>query len=89
MGTPNTGKNEENGLAVANCQRDVTPSGDLEAAAWLGPDGPNSWFENGEAVTIKAGGERWVQYRLALGATNSCGTPRVDEVSVSYGVSET
>ena len=62
---------------------------DLEAAAWLGPDGPNSWFENGEAVTIKAGGERWVQYRLALGATNSCGTPRVDEVSVSYGVSET
>ena len=46
---------------------------DLEAAAWLGPDGPNSWFENGEAVTIKAGGERdlssacsniWIFFRL-------------------------
>ncbi len=68
----------------------------LQNAAWIRRDGTDSWFENGEAMTLEAGEMKtlarrasegpWVQYRLALGATNSCGTPRVSEVSVSYSI---
>lgn len=56
----------------------------LEEREWSGPDGKNSWFEeeSGWQAGLFAG--RWVQYRLALGALNSGGTPRVKEVSLNY-----
>lgn len=42
----------------------------LERSPWAGPeDAPEG---------------TWVQYRLALGAANGCGTPRVSAVSVEY-----
>lgn len=56
----------------------------LPDAPWTGPEGEGSWYENAQAVDAVACAGRWVQYRLALGATNSCGTPRVTEIDVTY-----
>ena len=56
----------------------------LENASWVGPAGPDSWWEgDGMSRGIRLKG-RWVQYRLVLGATNSVATPRVREVSVHF-----
>lgn len=56
----------------------------LGTAPWTGPDGENSWFENsGDALTEIPKGS-WVQYRLAVGATNSGCTPRITEVRVTH-----
>ncbi len=60
-------------------------SEELEEATWMGPDAGDSWFENRQTVRAEECAGRWVQYRLALGAWNSCGTPRVTEVKVHYG----
>ena len=54
----------------------------LEQAAWTGPDGQDSWYDNGAVVGLDT--KPWVQYRLALGATNSLGTPRLTEVVVEF-----
>jgi len=57
---------------------------DLASARWMGPSGADSWWEGtGSDQGAKLEG-RWVQYRLALGAVNSCATPRVSEASVHY-----
>lgn len=56
----------------------------LTDAQWHGPDGANSWFVSpcmSDALSIRG---RWVQYRLALGATNGCNTPRVEAVDIHY-----
>jgi len=57
---------------------------DLEEAAWRGPDGEATWFESPQAVSPLNQPGPWVQYRLALGAPNACGTPRVTCVDVHY-----
>ena len=57
----------------------------LEDAAWLGPDGSDSWYENGDSLRPNTSGMRWLQYRLALGAINSLRSPRISAVSISYG----
>ncbi|HEY3298695.1 MAG TPA: FG-GAP-like repeat-containing protein, partial [Armatimonadota bacterium] len=42
----------------------------LKNSKWYGPAGSNSWFKNGQSLKgIKQSGQ-WIQYRLALGATN-------------------
>ena len=51
----------------------------LERAAWHGPDGEDTWYEAPQSVSVSGAGP-WVQYRLALGAANGGGTPRVTEV---------
>ena len=56
----------------------------LEKAIWMGPDGPESWFDNHQAVAAKTFAGKWAQYRLALGAMNSGGTPRVTAVNIHY-----
>ncbi|NUQ62094.1 MAG: VCBS repeat-containing protein [Pirellulales bacterium] len=56
----------------------------LAAAAWLGPDGPNTWFTDDKPAVPAAQQGRWVAYRLALGAANGLSTPRVREVVVEY-----
>lgn len=62
---------------------------ELQNAAWTGPDGEASWYtaprstiSQSSIPTASTGG--WVQYRLALGAVNGCGSPRVTEVAVTY-----
>jgi hypothetical protein len=57
---------------------------DLDRAQWTGPDCGNGWFDNGQPLDAPGPPGRWVQYRLALGATGSGNTPRVTEVSVFY-----
>ena len=57
---------------------------DLENTAWQGPDGDGTWFESPQAVGALGQSGPWVQYRLALGARNGCGTPRVTEIFVHY-----
>ena len=57
---------------------------DLEEAAWQGPDGEATWFESPQAAGALNQPGYWVQYRLALGASNACGTPRVTSVEVHY-----
>ena len=54
----------------------------LADAPWRGPGGASGWFENGADVRIAESSGPWVQYKLALGAINSGGTPRVAAVKV-------
>ena len=56
----------------------------LEKAEWIGPGGGNSWFDNHQKVEGKAWAGKWIQYRLALGALNSGGTPRITQVELPY-----
>ena len=56
----------------------------LAAAPWEGPDGTDTWSESGQPASATERLGRWVQYRLALGATNSLSTPRVTQVDVRY-----
>ncbi|MEF3306079.1 VCBS repeat-containing protein [Paenibacillus sp. GYB003] len=56
----------------------------LRAQAWKGTDGEGDWFEGESGWPADRFSGRWVQYRLALGAINSGGTPRVREVSLVY-----
>ena len=58
----------------------------LEEAAWRGAEGDGGWFERPQAAQAEGFGGQWVQYRLALGAWNGCGTPRVTEVDMHYEV---
>ena len=58
--------------------------GGLEQARWTGPDGEASWFEDRQEVPGNIRQGRWLQYKLALGATNSLSTPRVTRVDVHY-----
>ena len=52
---------------------------ELENTGFVGPDGTDqSYYENGDSVTNLTG--RYVQYRLAIGAINNIGTPRITEV---------
>jgi len=55
---------------------------DLPSAPWQGPEG-DGWFECDEPATGLRQ-DRWVQYRLALGATGSGNTPRLTEVCLTY-----
>lgn len=56
----------------------------LPVAPWLGPNGPDTWFDNGQTVPSGQFQGRWLQYRLALGAANGVSTPRVTEVAIEY-----
>ena len=61
-------------------------TGDLDRVPWLGPNGPDSWWEkDGSDSGIELSGCS-VQFRLALGATNSCSSPRIRSVNVYYRV---
>jgi hypothetical protein len=55
----------------------------LARASWVGPKGAGSWFAKPQKISSRLIGS-WVQYRLALGATNGVATPRVREVSIKY-----
>ena len=56
----------------------------LEGAAWQGSGDGAEWMEGPQALQAAATAGQWVQYRLALGAWNACGTPRVTAVEVQY-----
>ena len=53
----------------------------LGHAAWRGPEGDDTWYETPQPQPVPCAGS-WVQYRLALGAENGGGTPRVTEVRI-------
>ncbi len=57
---------------------------DLEEAVWRGPGGEATWYERPQAAGAMNQSGPWVQYRLALGAHNACGTPRVTAVDVHF-----
>lgn len=56
----------------------------LNHSPWLGPRGKGDWFSGDQRMSAHEYADRWVQYRLALGAWNGCATPRVTEVSIHY-----
>lgn len=56
----------------------------LTDACWTGPAGEGSWYECDGTIGAELPAGPWVQYRLALGATNGCGTPRVTEVRLTW-----
>lgn len=57
---------------------------DLKDAKWCGAAGSNSWLKNGQSLKgIKQFGQ-WIQYRLALGATNGGNSPLVQSVQIDY-----
>ena len=54
----------------------------LDALAWEGPGGPDTWYES--ALDASENGGAWIQYRLVLGSKNSLNTPRLTRVEVRY-----
>jgi len=64
--------------------RTATSEEGLQHAPWKGPKGTGSWCACGDRLKTCRKGPRWLQYRLALGAPNGCGTPRVSEVRVEW-----
>jgi len=60
----------------------------LEQASWMGPGGPDTWWEGDgldHGVSLEG---RCVQFRLVLGAVNSVATPRIREVSVHFAADQ-
>jgi len=57
---------------------------ELADAAWQGPDGEGSWFEDKQSIDNMKQDGPWVQYRLALGAKNSGNSPRISSVSIHH-----
>ena len=53
----------------------------LARAAWRGRGGEGGWLQCGDGIEAAGG---WLQYRLALGARNGCGTPRVTQIRVTW-----
>lgn len=56
---------------------------ELEEERWQGPNGGPEWFEEPQASLATGATGCWVQYRLALGAKNGCGSPRVKSVDIT------
>lgn len=56
---------------------------ELDEMPWQGPGGPGTWFSSDDDMPSERICGCWFQYRLALGAVNSCGTPRVTAVEIS------
>ena len=55
----------------------------LDQAPWQGADGEDTWCTEPRSIPITPSA-RWAQYRLALGATNSLRTPRINQVAVHF-----
>ena len=64
---------------VRACVRTAATREGLAGAAWVGA------YESGAAIGAEVGAGCWLQYCLALGARNGCGTPRVQRVTVAFG----
>ena len=60
----------------------------LETATWEGSDGTDTWYEKGQNAAVGGTDGGWVQFRLALGSTNSLNTPRLTRVDVHYRTDE-
>jgi len=56
---------------------------ELEAAAWQGPAGPNTWYARSGADVIGLGGG-WIQYRARLISPNGGPTPYLTSVSIDF-----
>ena len=55
----------------------------LEAAAWCGPDGEGSFYENsGEQTRGVDERARWLQFKAVFVSPNGCGSPRLGEVQI-------
>lgn len=55
----------------------------LGSALWEGPSETKTRFDKGDMTSISEA-NRWIQYKLILGATNSLSTPRVTEVEIHF-----
>ena len=58
--------------------RSAASEAELSDAPWIGPDGPDTWYEAPGASTGHTG--QWLQYKLALGARHSGSSPRLRSV---------
>ena len=57
---------------------------ELTTSPWTAPGNGHEWIENHGRIAPDGPPGGWIQYRLALGAKDSLGTPRVTEVAVTY-----
>lgn len=64
--------------------RFATSEDDLANAPWLDPAAAQSGVDGPQAIAGTAYAGHWMQYRLALGATNGCGSPRIRQVTVEF-----
>ena len=58
----------------------------LETAPWQGPNPNTPWFQNNQGPRNLEQTGQYVQYQLALGATNALNTPRITSVEVQYAI---
>jgi hypothetical protein len=57
----------------------------LASAAWVGPQGPNSYYtKSGSTLVGEPAMGRWLQYKARLISLDSADTPILQSVSISY-----
>ena len=64
--------------------RCATHRDQLLSAPWVGPDVGDGWYRNHDRVSETDQATPWVQFRLAVGAVNGCGTPRISAVHLQW-----
>jgi len=53
----------------------------LDDAAWLGPEGEESYYEtSGESIESLQNNSRWLQYKATFISLYGCGSPKLKEV---------
>lgn len=65
--------------------RSADTQGDLAAALWSGPAGPDDYFTqpNGQLINPMYNGDRWLQYKIILFGDGAL-TPVVRDIKVNY-----
>ncbi len=64
--------------------RTATILADLEAAEWIGPIGPDSWYENNYLINPLHDGDRFYQVRAELQTDNPLRTVRLNSLNLHY-----
>ncbi|MCC6424168.1 MAG: VCBS repeat-containing protein [Phycisphaerales bacterium] len=58
----------------------------LDKSTWIGPTGPDTYFNEPGNIPSSFKPSKFVQYRLRLSSPNSAATPRVTSVTLAYDV---
>lgn len=65
--------------------RTAETEAELDTAPWLGPTGPfDSYTASNVGINSTHDGDRWVQYKVTMGTSNSTQTPILNSIKLTY-----
>jgi len=64
--------------------RAATSEKALEKAAWLGPEGPETYYTTPGTPIRRIENAAWIQYRAVLDTTNGASSPVIQRVEISF-----